>query len=129
MEVAMRRPVLTILAAAAGAAVLSAAIGFAQSPEIVPGGRDGLIEKVKSDLGMLAWRGRRDPTIQDPKEAARDLEQRRMQQEKEERIGDARKAGAAETYDAHNRNLFRRQREDAATRRRLEWRGAASPGS
>ncbi|MCU0725857.1 MAG: hypothetical protein MUE73_08735 [Planctomycetes bacterium] len=125
----MRRTVLKILAAAGLAAVLSGTLGIAQSPEIVPGGRDGLIEKAKSDLGMLGWRGRRDPSIRDPKEAAKDLEQRRMQQEKEKRIGDARKAGAAETYDAHHRALFRRNREDAAARRRLEWRAAANPGS
>ena len=111
------------------AAILAGSATTRAQEKFGEGGVERLIEKLKSDLGMLGWRGRRDPGIQDPKDAAKDLEQRRMQQEKEKRIGEARDSGAVSTYDEHNRMLFRKSREEVATKRRLLWRGLASPGS
>ena len=124
------RTIVLLLAAAAAAFALFAAVATSRAEDSVfTGGRDGLINRLKSDLGMLGWRGRRDESIRDPREAAKDLELRRMQQEKEKRIGEARQAGAEFTYDDHQRVIFRKYREEAAAARRLAWRAAASPGS
>ncbi len=125
----MRTAILCLTAAALVAALLAAAAPSRAEDDVFSGGRDGLINRLKSDLGMLGWRGRRDESIRDPREAAKDLELRRMQQEKEKRIGEARQAGAEFTYDDHQRVIFRKYREEAAGKRRLLWRAAASPGS
>ena len=59
---------------------------------------------------------------------AKDLEQRRLQEEKEERITEARRAGAESAYDELQKMLQDRDREKAAKQRRQEWRGRANPG-
>ena len=120
---------LTLATATVFAAILAGPVATRAQEKFGEGGVERLIEKLKSDLGMLGWRGRRDPGLTDPREAAKDLEQRRMQQEKEKRIGEARDSGAVFTYDEHNRLLFGKSREEVSTRRRLQWRGLATPGS
>ncbi len=133
MERSWRTPAsflsLALAAATVAAGLLAAAVDSRAQEKFGEGGVERLVEKLKNDLGMLGWRGRRDPGIRDPKEAARDLEQRRMQQEKEKRIGDARDSGAVSTYDEHNRALFGNLREEMGLKRRVLWRGLASPGS
>ncbi len=111
------------LALILGIAAVTTGQGFGE------GGREGLWKKLKDDLGMLGWRGRRDSSIRDPREAARDLEQRRIYQEKEQRIGEARRKGGEATFDEFNRELFRLDRERAAALRLVEWGGRANPGS
>ncbi len=118
--------------AAGAAAALADLLGLA-APAVIgqgfgEGGREGLIERLKKDLGLLGWRGRRDEGIRDPRAAARDLEERRIEREKEQRIGEARRNGAEALFGRHSLEVLRTLRERAARRRARRWRDGANPG-
>ncbi len=115
--------IVAFAAALLGLAALSLGQGFGE------GGREGLWKRLKDDLGMLGWRGRRDASIKDPRAAAKDLEERRIYQEKEQRIGEARRKGGEATFDEFNRELFGSNLERVAARRLADWGGRANPGS
>jgi len=61
-------------------------------------------------------------------DVAKDLEERQLQAEKEDRIGEARQAGAESVFDELHRKLLDEEREKAAAERRADWRGRANPG-
>jgi len=61
-------------------------------------------------------------------EVLKDLEERRIQEEREARIADARMIGATGAFDSLHERLLKEEREKAAAERRRDWRGRANPG-
>jgi hypothetical protein len=72
--------------------------------------------------------GGRSSGMTDRKDVVKDLEERRLQMEKEERITEARALGAETAYDEMQLRILDEEREKAAAKRRVEWRGRANPG-
>ena len=66
--------------------------------------------------------------MENRKDVVKDLEERRLQMEKEERITEARAEGAEKALDEMQQAILDRERERAAKERRIEWRGRANPG-
>ena len=66
--------------------------------------------------------------MEDRKDVVKDLEERRLQLEKEERITEARADGAEAALDAMQQSILDKERNQAAKERRVEWRSRANPG-
>ena len=72
--------------------------------------------------------GKRADGITDRGDVAKDLEERRAQDEKEARITEARKSGAETAFDDMQNGILVKEREKAAADRRDDWRKLANPG-
>jgi hypothetical protein len=79
--------------------------------------------------GRFGGRGRGSGTggVTDRRQVAQDLEDRRLQEEKEERIRESRRIGAEEAYDEMQERVLDGEREAMSEDRRLEWRPRANP--
>jgi hypothetical protein len=72
--------------------------------------------------------GGRSSGMEDRKDVVKDMEERRLQSEKEDRIIEARAAGAEAALDEMQQGILDRERSQAAKERRVDWRSRANPG-
>jgi len=92
------------------------------------GGRGGRGGGGRGGIGGGRGGGGRSAGMEDRKDVVKDLEERRLQMEKEQRITEARAVGAEAALDARQQRILEAERERAAAERRIEWRGRANPG-
>ncbi|MEN8149840.1 MAG: hypothetical protein ABFS86_08460 [Planctomycetota bacterium] len=111
------------------AAALIATLGFALVAEdiLARGGRGG--RGGGRGGGGRGGRGRGGSGgNQSRKEVVKDLEERRAAEEREARIEAARRLGAQSAFDEMQDKILDAEREEAAAKRRQDWRGLANPG-
>ena len=119
------RFVLVVMAALLTVATLSSDAGARGGRG--GGGRGG--RRLGGGRGGFGGRGGgRSGDTASRKDVILDLEQRRLQEEKEARIAEARRLGAETAYDMMQETALDEDREDTSRSRRREWRSRANPG-
>jgi hypothetical protein len=82
----------------------------------------------KGGFGKGFGKGGRSDGMTDRSDVAKDLEERRNQEEKEARITEARQSGAETAFDEMQQGVLEKEREKVAAERRADWRKLANPG-